>query len=255
MSDNIIQPSSFYYESDFIDKDTFFNYIYSLDIEIEEYFSKMLFYSDLGKIIYASNEFSFRKRVEQSEDAILNIPFMNYFLKSITPDTNRQWWKNTNNVQTMMNLNGYKEKLGFGVKLVPVHLNYEATIWFSQDKDLQYAYSKVLFSNTNETILYPKLTSESGFVLKNLAIMSYNLDFKPEYTENEWLEMNNITSATLDFEFDTLMVYPDTDILLTPQPHNRGLFLTEEIIFDFLSKKNITLTDTPENMIRTYFTN
>jgi len=255
-----IAPSSFYYQSDFIHKETFFNSIYALDISIEEYFSKMLYYSDLSRIIYASNEHCFRRRAEMNEDGLLNFPFMNYYLKSITPDVERQWWKNTHNVQTLQNLDNYKQKLGFGIKLVPVHLVYEATVWYSQDLDLQYAFSKLLMSNTNETILYSNLQTESEHLIKNLGILYYNLDFKPEYTENEWLESNNITSASLDFEFDTFAIYPDTDILQTPQPSNRGLYLANEVILNFLNTKgtllkNENLLNTqPQELITSYFT-
>ncbi len=259
MSDNIIQANSFYYEDDFSRPEVFFNSIYALDISIENFFSRMLFYSDTSRLVYASNEYCFRRRSEMSENGLLEIPFMNYFLKSITPDTERRWWKNANNVQTLANLDDYKQKIGFGIKLVPIHLVYEATMWFSQDKDLQYAMSKLLMSNTNETILYSELNTESEYSLKNLGIMKYNLEFKPNYTENEWLETNKITSVALDFEFDTLAIYPNTDLAVTPQPDNQGVFIANEVILNFLSTKgqllkneNLLNTD-PQELITVYF--
>jgi len=255
-----IPPSAFYYQSEFLSKDTFLNSIYSLDIAIEQYFSKMIFYSDMSRIIYASNEYAFRRRGEMNEDGILDFPFMNYYLKSIDPETNRQLWNNTTNVQSLYNIDGYKQVLGYGLKLVPIHLTYEATIWYSQDLDLQYAYSKILMSNTNETILYPIIDVENSDVkIKNVAFLYYNLSFKPEYTENDWLEKNNITSASLDFEFDTFAVYPDTEILVTPQPSAKGLYIANEVIFNFLSSKgelfkNSDLLNTqPQELLIEYF--
>jgi len=254
-----ISPSSFYYQSDFLNKETFFNSVYSLDLSIEEYFAKMLFYSDASRIVYASNEYCFRRRAEMNEDGLLNFPFMNYYLKSITPDTDRLWKKNTNNVQTMLNIDDYKQKLGFGIKVVPIRLEYEATIWYSQDLDLQYATSKILMSNANETILYSTLQTESEYELKNMGVLYYNFDFKPEYTENDWLEKNNIISASLDFQFDTFAIYPDTFILQTPQPHNRGVFIANEVILNFLSTKGALLKNEnllnsqPQELLISYF--
>lgn len=261
MSD-IIPPSSFYYESEFLDKNIFFNTVYALDIAIEQNFAEMLFYSDLSRVVYASNDYCFRKRTEMNENGLLDIPFMNYYLTDVSRDTNRSLWKNSSNVQTLANIDNYMQELGFGIKLVPVRLEYEATIFFSQDKDLQYATSKLMFQDNNETILKGILTSENGTELKNPAFMDYSFSFKPEYNENEWLESNNITSIGIDFGIDTFLIYPDTEargILKTPQPAYTPLRVTNEIIFNFLSTKGALIKDKnllntqPQDLLTSYF--
>lgn len=261
MSDIVIPASSYYYESDLIDKNIFFNSVYALDIAIEQNFAEMLFYSDLSRIVYASNDFCFKKRTEVNEEGLLDIPFMNYYLKDISRDTERRLWKNITNVQTLANIDGYMQELGFGIKLVPIHLEYEATVFFSQDKDLQYATSKLLFQDNNETILYGMLESGNGTLIKNPAFLNYNFSFKPEYNENEWLEMNNITSIGVDFSFDTFLVYPDTEqrgILKTPQPAYSPFIVAQEVVLNFLSSKNLIkgssiLESNPQELLTSYF--
>lgn len=260
MSDIVVPNNNFYYESEFSRDDIFFNSVYSTDITIEEYFSKMLFYSDLSRIVYASNEYCFRRRSEMN-NGLLNIPFMNYYLSKITTDVSHQWWKHMNNVAPMLDLGGYKSLIGFGIKLVPIKLSYEATVWFSQDRDLQYAMSKILMSNTNETIIYSTLNTSSDYALKNLGLLTYNFDFKPQYTENDWLESNNITSIALDFEIDTFAVYPDSEnILETPQPGAYPIYIANEVILNLLSTKGTLLKNenllntTPQELLTFYFT-
>jgi|GEM_PF-1567797 len=258
MSDTIIPVTSFFYEEDFAQENTFFNSVYALDLAIENNFGSMLFYNDLSRIVYASNEYCFRRRTSMDSEGLLDLPFINYYLKSMSPDTNRFLWKNSNNVQILLD-NGYASQLGFGIKVIPIHLEYEATAWFTQDKDLQYATSKLMFQNTNETILYGELQATNGTIVKNPAFLTYNFDFKPEYSENEWLESNNITSIGMDFSFDTFIIYPDTNILTTPQPPVGALSITEEVILNFFSAKgdlikNSNLLSTePKDLLTVYF--
>lgn len=263
MSDTIEfvpKPSSYYYESELVNTYSFLNSVYALDIAIEQNFADMLFYSDLSRIVYASTEYCFKRRTEMSSEGVLFPPFMNYYLKSITPDTDRFLWKNTTNVQPLLNLDEYVTSLGFGLKVVPVHLVYEANAWFSQDRDLQFATSQVLFQNTNEIILYGMLNITEDYDLKNPAFMKYNLDFKPQYTENEWLETNNITSLAMDFEFDTFAVYTDISRpLMLPRGTPKPVYIANEIIFNFLSTKgNLSkdsnlLQTSPQELITSYF--
>lgn len=260
MSDTVIPVSAFFYEEDFAQKNTFFNSVYALDLSLESNFSNMLFYGDQSRVVYASNEYCFRKRTSMDSEGLLDIPFINYYLKSMSPDTERFLWKNSTNVQMLLD-NGYASVLGYGIKIVPIHLEYEATAWFSQDKDLQYATSKLLFQNTNETILYGELTSSNGTIIKNPAFLSYSFDFKPTYNENEWLETNNITSIGMDFSIDTFIIYPDTQVLKTPQPIPNVLSITNEVILNFLSTKgellkNENLLNTqPQDLLTMYFSN
>jgi len=257
MSD--ISLDAFYYKEDFLNQDTFFNSVYALDLAIENNFSKMLFYNDLSRIVYASNDYCFRRRSEQSEEGLLDIPFLNYYLTNVSPDTDRMLKKNTNNAQTLLNLDNYVAELGFEIKIVPIHLEYESTAWFSNDKDLQYATSKLMFQDTNETVLYGMLESSNGTILKNPAFLTYSFNFKPEYNETEWLESNNISSIGIDMSFDTFIVYPNTEITTTPQAGPSALSITNEVILDFLSTKgslykDSDLLNTPSSvLLTTYF--
>lgn len=248
MSD-IISPSNYYYEDKIKDIGEFFNSAYALDIAIETKFANDLFYGDLSRIVYASNEYCFKRRTEMSEDGLLDIPFMNYYLTNISPDTDRFYWKNTSNIQGLLDVDNYVSLLGGKLRVVPIKLEYEATLWFSQDKDLHYATSRVMLEDTNENILYGYLEAPNDTEIKNPAFMNFSFSFKPEYTENEWLESNKITSIGIDLSFDTFLVYLNNDISIS-----------EEVIFNFLStkgelikNKDLLLTN-PKELLTSYFT-
>lgn len=265
IEDTRIGSPNFYYESEFLFPTYALLSQYALDLAIETTFANMLFYGDLSRIVYASNDYSFQRRTEMSENGLLDVPFMSYYCTGMSLDTNRKLFKNSNQVLPLPDLNNHATNLGYGIKIIPLHLTYEATCFFSQDKDLQYAMSKLLFQSANETIIYGLLNAGKDSlgvenILKNPSFMKSNLEFKPTFSENDFLQKNNLQSIAIDFEFDTYAVYPAVaNVLRTPQGVPNPLYIAEEVILNFLYTKGDLLktselaNTSPQNLLTYYF--
>ena len=244
-----IPANSFYYSDTFNSPGAFYNTIYALQMAIEQHWNGILFPNqpDLTKIIYGSNDFAFRKSASEN-NGILNIPFMNYYLKGITPDTRRFTWNNEANVRGLSadfvdSTTGVSYAQAIGTKLlwVPMHLEYEATVWYSQPQDLLYAFHRAGLDNTNETIITGNLYAPNNIQLQIPAVQYLNLEYNPEMQEQEWFEKNKIMSLVLDFEFDTWIVLPPDN---RHPPENLEVFgFTQEVIFNFLSAKSLNTSN------------
>ena len=211
---------------------------YALDIAIENKLSDLL-ELPLDRIIYASNEYCFRERTRKNEGD-LNLPFLNYYRKSFG-DSNREWFNDYSNRFGLIDRqNKFTSLLGGRLRVYPVSIGYEATVFFAQDKDCQYAMNKLLFESSNETIIEPQIETDKGDIIKNTGNVTFNLEYMPNYQESDWLEQNRIWSIDLDFEVDTFMIgnfnpLPDRDKDGNPMP----LHVAKSALLEFFSAKKI----------------
>lgn len=218
---------------------------YALDIAIENHFSQLLDLP-LDRIIYASNDYCFRERTRKNEGN-LNLPFMNYYRVGYS-ETDRFLWNNYANLRGLLDVTGqnYERETGSKIKIAPVRVEYEMSIFFSQQKDCEYCYKLLAFDESNETLLYPTMKINENYDLKNIAIQSMNLEFNPTYNESDWLINNKIYSITIDPQFDTFQIMADTEF-----------DLAEEIVFNFISAKNLVkpnvLDSSPKEILFEYF--
>jgi len=224
----------------FFDKTNFINNIYALNIAIENHFGQ-IFDGDLSRMIYASNQYAFRKRVKNSSLIVsnLHLPFINYYLTDISLNTDRQWFNHILNVQGV-----YIDELGKKMKVVPIQAQYESTLFIQRFDDSLNAFYRFLKDNSNETVLYPSVTvneQEIDFT----GVLSYNFSFNTEYNELDWLEQNNIYTIALDFNFNTQFLYSNED----------GFGISDEVILEFLTYKTNSdfEDDDPYETLKEYF--
>lgn len=253
MNTNTIANKSFYYKDDF-DSDWSAEQVvaYSLDLAIDEWV-KETFEFPSDRIIYASNDFTFRERTRNRKDSpitvgSLNLPYLSYYRTGYS-ECERAWWNNYANLFGVFDVanENYERQIGSKLNLHPIRIEYEAVAFFSQSKDCEYALSKVEYADSNETILFPMLKTSSGNDLKNIAIMSMDVEFNPEYNENDWLEQNKIFTISMNWYFDTFMLIGK----------DSNFSIAKEVILDFitakkLSKPNITESEAME-MFTYYF--
>ncbi len=231
--------SNFYYDD--ITSGNFINMIYASHIAMENHYHQTFFSKEksaLDRIIYASNEYAFRKRTQNKEHNILDLPFMNYYIDDITQQTDRKLWHNIDNV-----VGRYVPELQRRIKMVPVTISYSATLFVKQTFDLYYATSKIMIDDANETTLYPEFTL-GGYSFPVPAFLGYSHSFDNEFNENDWLEQNQILTLGLDVSLETYLMIGDGSGSGADENGNGGaggskVSIAEDFVFTFLSDKNL----------------
>lgn len=202
----------------YYDNQNFRNSLYALDLSIETHLANLLFNGDATRIIVADNSNSLRERAKDQEWNSLFLPFLNYYCKKITLDTKRKWFNHILNVDGI-----WIEELQRKVRLAPIHVSYESSIYFHRNDDTHQAMLDLIFQSSNENLLQPSLQIDGGENLDLLAVMYYNLDFEPDFVQKDWFDKNRIHSITLNFEFDYTYIKDNTT----------GFGIPEEVVFNY----------------------
>lgn len=212
----------------FYNNKNFINTAYAIDLSLIAHYSNMLFDGDTDRVIYSSNSYAFRKRTKYN-DGNLNLPFVN--LKAVNyQEGPRTWWNNRAYTRGV-----FIPELQTKVIFAPVSITYEASAWMTRDDELRYMMSEILFDYDNKTIIgddnpvvgvKPFIEVDTGTIQENVnlpALINYeNLQFDPEYNEQDWLEQNNIHSISFDFSIDTFALRINADVTIP-----------EELVFQF----------------------
>ena len=203
---------------------------YAIDIAIENHFSKSLEFP-LDRIIYASNEYCFRERTRKNEGD-LNLPFLNYYRVGYNK-SEREWFNDYSNRFGLIDRqNKFTSILGGKMRIYPITIQYEATVFFAQNKDCEYAMNKLLFDASNETTIEPQLETNDGDIIKNSGLVNFDLEYNPTYQESDWLEQNRIWTIGIDFSVTTFMIGNfDTN------PDN--LHVAKSVLLEFFSAKKL----------------
>jgi len=225
-----VTPDAFYYSDEINNTpNIFYNTLLGVSIAVEDHFKNLLFKGDISRIIYASDGYAFKERSRKHE-SLLDIPFMNYYLTDISRDTgSRYLWNNEQHVRGLRDIDDYQSSFGKPIRLVPVRLSFEASVFFSQPFDAMYAYQQLENDSTNEIILYSTFETEGGQTIRNSNFVTYEPIWSPEYTEQEWLEKNKLTPIGINFDVITYLIYTDTD----------PISISKEVILDFIESKNL----------------
>jgi len=203
-------------DTNYYQDSSFINVLYIIDLSLISHFSTMLFSGDQTRVIYSSNDYAFRKRSDNNVSN-LNLPFMNFRLKSHEVGERIRWNLPSNSQGVFI------DQLDAKIRFSPILLNYEASIWFHRDFDIKYAFNEIIWDSDNKTLLRPYATVTNTFIPEtpvevdiefpaHLGYTGPSLD--PEYNEKDWLEKNNIHSATIDFEIQSFALKTNTDITI-----------------------------------------
>lgn len=211
--------TSSYYKNRNLDT-SFRNAIYSLNIAIETHFAGLLFDNDLNRIIYSSTDYSFRKRAQENTWNNANLPFINYYVDDIENNNDLQHFNHVANIEGI-----YIDELDRKLRITPIRVQYDMSFWCHTDYDLQFMTYEVLYDDSNETLI-PYYLNIDGKQIKNYGTLGYNLQYKPQFDENDWLERNEIQGMKLDISVDTFLIKDNLDVALV-----------ETVIFDFLTAK------------------
>ena len=219
----------------------FLNNILSTNICLYKYLANLFFDGDMERIVWASTDMMFRRRIEQlakkkldeSENTnlgILEMPFCSFRLTQdgIQPGVQRSWWNPVLHTKGV-----WINELGKKVVLTPVTLNYEACFCCTHDSDLYWAQQENVWDANFETILESFVDAQSKDgekqTLKNIVIFDASPHVNNKFAENDWLEQNKIQTITLDIACETWLIADD-------RQHKYSL--TKTVLFDFLQGAN-----------------
>jgi len=215
----------------FADKN-FLNTKYSMDIALEQHLSNLILEDEISRIIYASNEYALRKRARTQEHNNLNLPFLNYKLDDFdfgaTP-----WWNNS-----LFSRGLYIPELGAKVRMSPVLLKYEATLWLHRDDETLFAFSELRFDADSKTTITASIEI-GGIDVDFPGQLAYsNLAFDPQYNEMDWIERNKIHTIALDF-----------DVITWNMKTNLNISIPKKVILEFQATHGLDDTISYEETI------
>ena len=193
-------------------KKTFYSTILSTNIAVARYLAGTLFEGDLGRIVWASSEKTFRKRSEQvmarnPTIGTLDMPYCSFRLTQDGSEktTARQWFNQALNVEGQ-----WIEELGRKVRQTPMQLRYEGVVCVQHDTDLYYLQQRLLWDASNETQLTPTLETkgDGGNVeeIKNIAVVNVVPHLNARFGEDEWVRNNRIQAIDIDIQADTYIL-------------------------------------------------
>lgn len=233
------------FDSRYFQLGNFRNVIHACNLTIIDHFADQLFGGDADRIIYSTSDYAFRRRIEMQsgEDRYhsnnLNLPFMNFSVapNGIENGGDRRWWNHSLNYDGI-----YIPELGRKMRMNPIQIQYDSTLYVKEEIDAMFAFSNILWDDSNETILKPSLTID-GFDVENIGVLGYNISYNTQYNESDWLERNKIRALELDMSLQTWMIQDKTEgfgiskkfILNLEQkhPHTNNTYLQE--IFEYVA--------------------
>lgn len=212
--------SSFY---SVVDSGTYKNIFYALNIALKDFLANKLLNGDLNRIEYASSPYALTKRAGKGEWNNANLPFINLKMSDKTLGGERNWFNFGAYSQGI-----YIDELRQKLRVIPVTISYDSTYWTSRTDDLMYATDALLIDAAAETKIEYYL-DYNGFAIKNIAIITFDSDASPQYTEQDWLEKNKIESFVLNPKIQTWL----------PVGNTSGFCIPKTILMDFAVKKGL----------------
>jgi len=185
-------------------------FLYNVCNSVEEYIQQTYLKGNNNRIVYSNNSYAFRKRAKQiaqlkeQEENYNNfdLPFLNYKIIEVSNDASgRDWFNHVANIRGV-----YIEELGKNIRLAPITIAFESTLWLHTNDDLFYANLVSIFDNSNETILRPIYTID-GYDIPFYVNFSYSLSMDTEYQQQDWLEKNKIHNIEMNWELLTYMPF------------------------------------------------
>ena len=221
----------------------------ALDIALITYFSKVLFNNDETRLIYASNAFCFRERLDQQRKIAalavppmvaqntLAFPFQNFWQLNEGSPTERGW-KNALLVRQGL----WIDEMGTNIKIAPVDYSYQSTTFFKHEKDLDSAYDLLSWQAQypitldNLSLTWRNLDNTADVTFPLPSVVTFDLAFNPTYNEQEWLEKERVFSIGVDFRVQTFR-------MKAVDASAGNFWVPTQVLFDFASKLNIDAAD------------
>ena len=233
----LITPPSYYDLSLYSDSLTL------IRMAIETYFANNLLRSDLSRVIFASENYAFRQRLnlksKNGNPSIqeLDLPFMRYFWTGNWQIDDRPAVQNAT-----AGLVGFPDSsIGFqNIRFLQGQIIFNCTAFFSRTDDAQLAYETLIWiqNPAPQQFSYGPLTY-LGYAIKIPILFEVeNIQWMPSYNETEWLEKAHIVPINFDIHLRSMIM---SQIPQTPQSSTFFVqdspVITKNVLLDFLSYK------------------
>ena len=190
--------------------------LHFVNISVMSYLADTYFGGDLSRIVYASNAYAFRRRIEQAGKATqgLALPFANLRIMNVQPSTQRPW---RNARLASEGLDDYN--LLNKIRMVPITISFDATLYFSTELEALFSMSEAIWDASLET----KITSSVDIsfqgepdpvthAVPSPIVYSYDnigiyhsdgLAYNSEFMEKDWLEKSKIRAIPINPTLET----------------------------------------------------
>lgn len=228
----------------YYDTSKFSNTFIISTVALETFFINNIFRSDGTRVLYASEAFAFRRRLELLSKAggnnvfQLQFPFMTYWRDNNYSIDDRPAVQSATAALT-----GYAdESLGGQVlRFLQVKTQFTCVLWMNSDLDAQMAHEQLLWMQNPSAKQWtmPGAITYNGVSLDMPIILSIeNIQFNPNYTEVEWLKRNRVLPIKFNVTIRTVAMSqlpqtPDSTTQWDIGPPT----ITEKVFLDFLSYK------------------
>jgi hypothetical protein len=213
-------------------KKTFYSTVLSTNIAVYRYLADILFDGDIGRIVWASNERTFRKRQEQvtkrstgNNIGTLDLPYCSFRLTQDGLEKgalNRPWFNQALNVRGM-----WVPELGRKLRVTPVQLRYEGVVCMQHDTDLYWLQQLFVWNVSNEKLLKPVLETISEDnkrqEIQNIAVTTIVPHMNTRFSEVDWLSNNKVQTIDIEIQIDTYIL----------MDNRRGYWLTKSALLEF----------------------
>lgn len=194
-------------------------YLYAVNTAIETFlFDKFFFEGDTNRIVYSTTEYAMRRRFNTNEFNSAMLPFINYRDIDYTYDNTRVWFQYPQATTGI-----FVDSINAKVKIIPVKITYQSTIWWQTDYDMQIGWENIQFDDATESAISIDVLLE-GEQVSFYGLFDFDMAYRPNFEENDWIIKNKIHVSTLNFSLMTLL----------PNFNVKGQYaLTEKVILKF----------------------
>jgi len=190
---------------------SYVNLFYSVCIALDDYLANRLLNNDKTRLVYSSTEYALVKRSGQNEWNNANLPFVNYRMDEKTFGGTRNWFSMEGYAQGI-----YIEELRKKLRICPISISFDCTYWTGRDDDYQFATDTMLIDAAAETKLEFYL-DYNGTLVKDIAIVEFNFDTSPKFTETDWLTQNEIMAFSLNPKIQTWLTLDTAEGFCIPK--------------------------------------
>ena len=210
---------------------------------LETYFANNLFRSEVSRVIFASENYAFRQRInllsKNDNPSIqeLKLPFMRYYWQGNWQIDDRVGVQNAT-----AGLQGFPDGgIGFqNLRFLQGQIYFDCTAYFSRVDDAQLAYETLMWiqNPAPQQFGYGSLSYKGYAIQIPILFEVEDIQWMPTYNETEWLQKAHIIPISFKIHLRSAILSQ------APQTAQSSTFwndespvITENVLLDFLSYK------------------